>query len=97
MVVGLTMCARREHDSHVADTKWDKPRDLLEDMLRQASELTVAWPSIPERSVREYYDRELGRARDSLAALRQAACAGQDMERIHQQREAQLWAEQDAQ
>lgn len=68
-------------------SKWDKPRDLIEDMLKAARELEQAWPHIDNRDLRQYWHREIDRTTKSLQMLRQAAEAGQEMDRIEQQRD----------
>jgi hypothetical protein len=66
----------------MTDAKWDKPRDILEDMLEAGSNLTASWPHIADRELRQYWHREIDRAITSLNALRQAAVSGQDMEHL---------------
>jgi len=73
-------------------TKWDKPRNLLEDMIKDVRELERAWPSIADRDLRPYWHREIDRVAKSLDLLRQAAVASQEMELVYEQRERERWA-----
>lgn len=59
-------------------TRWDRAREITEQMLRLQAELKREWPGRPLFFVSE----SLVSVEGGIAGLRQVAIAGQDTERV---------------